>query len=117
MLRQMSAQVKLQRASIAKELRVPAARASGLASICSDPVDEEIDDFLGRVRDIGVSDAPTRKVAIDVHARKAVDQRAAGDLRFLQVGRAELTRRKRLRKRAFGQIDQLGIVARYVRRL
>jgi hypothetical protein len=54
-------------------------------------------------------------VAVDVHARKAVDQRAAGDLHLLQIGCAKLTRRKRLRQCAFGQVDQLSIVARYVR--
>lgn len=47
-------------------------------------------------------------VAVDVHAREAMDQRAAGDLHILQIGRANLARGKRLGQRALRQLDQLG---------
>ena len=50
-------------------------------------------------------------MTVDVHPGKAVDQRPAGDLDLLEVDRTELARRKRVRERALGQLDQLGIVA------
>ena len=58
-------------------------------------------------------DAPARKMTVDVHPGKAVDQRAAGDLDLLQVHWTQLARRKRRGQRVLGQRDQLGIVARY----
>ena len=81
------------------------------------PVDEEVEDPFRRPLGLGVRHAPARKMAVDVHPGKAIDQRAAGDLHPLQVRRAQLARCKRLRQRPLGQRDQFGIVPRDAGRL
>jgi hypothetical protein len=47
-------------------------------------------------------------LAVDVDARKAMDQRTAGDLLILQIGRAKLARGKRRGQCALRRLDQLG---------
>ena len=76
------------------------------------PLDEEIEDRFRGPLGLGAAYPPARKMTVDVHPGKAIDQRPAGDLHLLEVGRAELARRKRVRQRALGQFDQLGIVMR-----
>src|SRR5438094_3081847 len=91
----------------------PGMTASGFG----DALDEEVEDRLSGLLGLGTSDAPARKMAVDIHPSKAIDQRPAGDLDLLEVRRPELTRRKRFRQRAFGQLDQFGVVATYGGRL
>src|SRR3954468_23924200 len=77
-----------------------------------DAVDEQVDDGL-RSRG-GVLDAPTGKVAVDVHAGKAVDQRPAGDLHQLEVTRTQLPPGKGLGQGRFNQADDFGVVPGYI---
>jgi len=55
-------------------------------------------------------------MAVDVHAREAVDQGPAGNLHPFEVRGAELALRKGIRQHAPGHADQLGIVARQLGR-
>ncbi len=63
-----------------------------------DAVDENVENGLGRVFDLGVSDAPAREVAVDVHSGKTIDQRTACDLDLLQLGRSALASCKCIRQ-------------------
>src|SRR5881397_1746161 len=76
-----------------------------------DSLDKEVEDRLGGLLGLGACDAPARKMAVDIHPGKAIDQRPAGDLDPLEIRRPELPRRKGFRQRALGQLDQFGIVA------
>src|SRR5580693_2075723 len=78
----------------------------------SDAADENVENGLRHAFDLGLSNAPARKVAVDVHAGKAIDKCAAGDLDLLQLARAELALLECIRQHLLGQRDQLGIVAR-----
>ena len=51
-------------------------------------------------------------MAVDVHAGKAIDQRAAGKLHLLQIDDPQLPGCEGLGQQAPGQADQFGIVAR-----
>ena len=82
----------------------------GLAST-GNPLDEQIENRLGGPLGLGAAHPPARKMTVDVHPGEAINQRPAGDLDLFDVARTELARRKRLCERAFGQLDQLGIVA------
>src|ERR1700744_5756593 len=53
-------------------------------------IDEEIEHRFRSALDLAFRHAPARKMSVDVHAGKTVDQRAAGDLHLLQVRAAEL---------------------------
>src|SRR3954471_6173432 len=88
---------------------------SGPARTSSDPVDKEIDDRLRDPFRLRPGDAPARKMTVDVHSGKAIDQRAAGNLNRFQVGGAELALRECLGQRPFGQFNQFGIVSRNAR--
>ena len=72
---------------------------------------KEIEDRLGGLLGLAGGHPPARKMAVDIHPGKAIDQRPAGDLDLLEVHGAQLTRRKGLRQRLLGQLDQFGIVA------
>src|SRR5712691_11984838 len=72
--------------------------------------DEQIEDRLGGALGFGYGDTPARKMTVDVHPGKAVNQRAAGDLDPLQVGDAQLAFGERIRQRLLGHADQLGVV-------
>ena len=76
-----------------------------------DPLDEEIEDRLGGPLGLGAGHPPARKMAVDIHPGKAIDQRPPGDLDLLEVRRSQLARRKGFRQRPLGQFDQFGIVA------
>jgi hypothetical protein len=67
-------------------------------------------DRLGGSRRLALREDPARKVPVDVHADKAVDQSAAGDLDPSQVGRVQLPVGEGFRQRGFGRADQFGIV-------
>src|SRR5258705_11560716 len=74
-------------------------------------LDEKVEDGLGGLLGLGACDAPARKMAVDIHPGKAINQCPAGDLDLLEVLGAELSRRKGFRQRPLGQLDQFGIVA------
>src|SRR2546423_7034133 len=76
-----------------------------------DSLDKEVEDRLGCLLSLGACDAPARKMAVDIHPGKAIDQRPPGDLDPLEIRRPELPRRKGFRQRPLGQPDQFVIVA------
>src|SRR2546429_8112956 len=76
-----------------------------------DSLDKEVEDRLGGLLGLGACDAPARKMAVDIHPGKAIDQCPAGDLDLLEVHSAELARRKGFPERPLGQPDQFVIVA------
>ncbi len=68
-------------------------RSDGTGPRC-DALDEQVDDRLGGGLGVGIRHAPARKMTVDVHPRKAVDQRAGRRSHLLQVDRAQLALRE-----------------------
>src|SRR4029079_11711051 len=64
-----------------------------------DPLDKKIEDRLSSPLRLGGAHPPPRKMTVDVHPGKAVDQRPTGDLHLLEVDRTELAGRKRFGQR------------------
>lgn len=91
-------------------LQAVCAASSGRPGTPGDALDEEVEDRLGGHRRFALRDTPARKVPIDVHAGKAIDQSTAGELDPFQVGRVQLPAGEGFGERGFGQADQLGIV-------
>src|SRR6202163_4811550 len=92
-------------------------QSSGSPRMLCDAFDEEIDDRFRGALGLRVGDAPARKMSVDVHPRKAVNQSAAGDLDLLQIRRAQLALRAGLRQRPLGHADHLAVVPRQLGRL